>query len=277
MSPQSNNNNNNNNNLHENTILINQLQHQHLPKDVTDPFNLMESLVIGAACSVVFLYLNIYFRERYNKPLKNDEYGARVISLIHAVIAVIGCGYALLDHTGGFFDSVHATRLEADFSMFSFSYFLVDTVIMILWKFDTTYFLHHVVTLSFCGYCALGGKYGFATCFATWGGEVTNPLMHARWLLHANLQQQRHQQQQQLEQMSPPPPQNTTMIIRFLTISWFVLFFIFRFFGAPLVVYYMVTLMPFYFAPLCIGIMVMSWKFFFDVLRIEMMGEWWTG
>ena len=235
---------------------------QNLPKEITDPFNLMESLVVGAASSVVFLYLGVYFKERYNKPLKNDEYGARILSLIHAVISAIGCGYALLDHTGGFFDSVGATRLQGDFAMFSFAYFLVDTIIMFLWKFDMTYFLHHVVTLSVCGSTALAGKYGFATCFAIWGGEVTNPFMHARWLLHAN---------------NPQEAKTPSTMMRVLTIVWFILFFGFRFFGAPLVVYYMVILMPIYFAPLCIGIMVMSWKFFFDALKMEMRGEWWVG
>ena len=236
--------------------------HHHLPKDITDPFNLTESLVIGAACSVVFLYLNIYFRERYNRPLKNDEYGARILSLIHAVISAVGCGYALLDHTGGFFDSVHATRLEGDFAMFSFAYFLVDTIVMIMWKFDTVYFLHHVVTLSFCGYAALDGKYGFATCFATWGGELSNPPMHLRWLLHAN---------------NPQEAKTPSRAMKWLTFSWFVIFFVMRFAGAPIVVYYMVTMMPIYFSPLCVGIMVMSWKFFVDSLKSEMKGEWWTG
>jgi hypothetical protein len=270
-----------------NNNIINNNKHN-IPKHESDPFNPTEAQIIGAASSVIFLFLNVYFRERFNKPMKNDEYGARVISLIHSVISAIGCGYAWMTHTGGFFDTVQSTRLEADFAMFSFSYFLVDTVVMIAWKFDLTYFLHHIVTISFTGTTAFLGHFGFAVCFATWGGEFTNPMMHLRWLLHANNPQEvirlYHPQNCKSEDLtSPTDPaarehaHRTIWWVRALTNTWFVSFFLMRFFGAPLVVYYMVTGMPWFMAPLGIGIMVMSWKFFFDSLKLERKGEWWSG
>lgn len=229
------------------------------PTHEVDPFNMSEVLAVGAVSFVFFLLLGVYLTKTLNALKKNDEYGARVCSFIHAVISVAGSGYAMYEHEGGWFDTP-TTRLEADWMMFSFAYFAADTVLMMVYAWDWLYAGHHLVTMACCGSVAFypHAHWAFSICFATCGGEITNMFMHPRWILAA--EGLKH-----------------SALCKWLTRLWFVTFFLLRFFGAPFVVYHMVMQMPFYFAPLSVSIMVLSWTFFVNAVNKERAGEWWSG
>lgn len=231
-----------------------------IPIHEADPVNVNEALVCGAVSTIFFTVLGIILTRRLNVIKNNDEYGARVCSLIHAIFSTAGCGYALYQHAtdGGTFTSP-TTRLQGDWHMFSFGYFFADTILMFIYKIDYLYILHHAVTLSCCGSVLMpGATWAMGASVAVAGGEITNPIMHTRWILAAE-------------------GKRDSAAVKWLTRLWFPIFFAMRYIVAPPLAYQMLQHMPPIFIPLIVGMTLESMRYFIKAALQYWRGEWWPG
>jgi len=77
-----------------------------------------------------------------------------------------------------------ATRVQANCQMISLAYFTVDTFFIILSKFDLIFFIHHLVSIVTLANGSLFGIHGYIVCAVLLVGEISNPFMHLRWILH---------------------------------------------------------------------------------------------
>ena len=263
-----------------------------IPEHIADPFDLHESLTVAITTAALVTYIHFTLQDRLyggdnkttapsttkelnvvgnnNKSSSSSssslktldpEFGARIVSFLHAVISTVGSGYALWYHmTDGssWFDTRPATRLEANWQMFSLSYFACDTLFMLFGKFDLTFFIHHLIAMAslVCG--SLFGIYGPIVASAQFCGEISNGPMHLRWLLNAS-------------------EKRDTLLCKVSTQLWFVTFFVARLVVCPYLGYYAVLVMHPVFWPQVWLMIIFSGKFLFDAVQKERKGEWWIG
>jgi hypothetical protein len=227
------------------------------PSHVSDPFDLQASLQVAVTTFAVLGAMSLAANRWLSKPRANNEFGNRVVSLVHAVVSTVICAYALSVHQGGWLDSP-ATRIEGMCLAFSTAYFLIDTISMALTDWSWLYFWHHVITISTMGTGAFFGHYGFIMCAATVLGEVGNPIMDFRWLLGA-------------------AGMRGHAAAKWLSRAWFCVFFVTRMLVSPWLLFHALAIMHWLFVVMGCIMVLASWKVWFDWLCAEVNGEWWEG
>lgn len=224
-----------------------------VPLHEIDPVNVNEALLCGTISFGAFFLLSSYLTRTINVTKSNDEYGARVCSLIHAIVSTFGVGYAMCKHamSGGTWSSP-GTRLEADFIMVSAGYFASDTVLMALQKWSWMFFAHHAVALTALAWSLTPScNFMFCVCAAIVAGECSNIWMHQRYLNRCD-----------------------GRCTKLMTRLWFVTFGVARGLVCPWLVWETLKVAPIIFAPLPIGLTAGSLTVFCKAIKSEMAGEW---
>lgn len=258
---------------------------QHVPEHISDPFSLHESLTVGLTTAILVTYLHFHLQEKIsrenkelasssalsknsnNKKTRDPEFGARIISFLHAFISSIGSAYALYTHlvsnnnsdfTAAWFNTREATRLEANWQMFSLSYFFCDTMFMIFSTFDATFFVHHMIAMASLSCGSLFGIYGPIVASAQLAGEISNPFMHLRWLLNAE-------------------DRRDSWLCKFCTKMWYLTFFTSRILICPFLGIHAIRVMHPVFWPQVWLMIIFSGKFIYDSYKADKKGIWWIG
>ena len=114
---------------------------------------------------------------------RSHEYVARVVSLVHAVVALIVCSYALYDgHPHADF-CTQARDWELYAIMVTFGYFLMDAIGMCLSNFfDILFMLHHAISLVGFALPMVVRSNAYEVVVVIMILEFSNPVMHLHWL-----------------------------------------------------------------------------------------------
>jgi TLC domain len=249
------------NDMYVNDMYVNDMYvNEYVPSHVIDPFDFNESIFIGIISTVFFVFLYCAVQKiQKEQHIKNKEYTARVVSLIHAVISTIGSAYALYSHEGMSFYAPIATRVQSNWQMFTFAYFTVDTIVMFVTNtFDFKYFVHHIISMSSLACGAFYGMYGVLVTSAQLVGEISNPFMHSRWILNSHGYRE-------------------SKLCKIITKIWFCIFFASRVLICPLLGYHAIMIMHWIFWPLVWIMIVFSSLFLYEVYEMEKRNEWWVG
>lgn len=242
------------------------------PTHEADPAKLAEARSVAIVFFFIFFLLGYSSAKYFNKRKKNDEYGARVVSLIHAICATTYTGYAMLEHEGGSW-LTPATRMEAYACAFSLAYFCADSVLMCLpgFKFDWFYLVHHIAPISCCLSVIVWREahWAYCVCYALVWCEFSNIFMHSRWLARNDIEAASNSGNSSAAFYQ-------RIILSSMTRAFFVAMTLRCLAGAPLV-WHMVPGMPLYFAPLSLGIFFGSIHFLYVVAKAEWRGEYWEG
>lgn len=121
---------------------------------------------------------------------KTDEYGSRVVSVVHATLSSILCFLATVEEFNepgyGTFGA-GCSGLQQVALLFTASYFAMDMLgILMSSYFSWLYVGHHILSGGCLAFGGLLSRHGFEFAMVTCLMEVSNPLLHTRWLMISN-------------------------------------------------------------------------------------------
>jgi hypothetical protein len=127
---------------------------------------------------------------------KSDEYGSRVVSVLHAAISAALCFLATVEEFNepefGVFGA-HCSGLQQVALLCTAAYFAMDMLgILMSSYFSWLYIGHHILSGGCLAYGGLISRHGFELAMVTCLMEVSNPLLHSRWLLIADKKHLQH-------------------------------------------------------------------------------------
>jgi hypothetical protein len=217
-----------------------------------------------AVWSVAGVWANIHYTTR-----KSDEYGSRVVSVVHAVLSSVLCFLAMVEEFGepGYgVNGLHCTGLQQVVLLCSAGYFTMDLVgIMFSSYFTWLFVAHHILSL----YCLLTGGvfgiHGFELACSMLVVEFSNPFLHTRWLMIAD--------QEHLKQDG-----KGSRCFQFVDNAFYATFFLSRIMVGPIITSLLVTAVdtsvPFKASG--VALLVASYLFFANVVTKRYKRELWT-
>jgi hypothetical protein len=148
-----------------------------------------EASYIFAGFVVFWCAIGSWAYLRYAK-CKSDEYGSRVVSVVHAIVSSILCFVAAIEE---FNDPGYGTfgprcsGLQQIALLCSAGYFTMDFLGILLSSYFSWLFIgHHILSGGCLAFGGLFGAHGFEFSFVTFLMEVSNPFLHSRWLMIAD-------------------------------------------------------------------------------------------
>lgn len=113
----------------------------------------------------------------------DNDLTIQAVSYMHGIVSTASTAAVVL-MDGAHYNQPN-TLADTAVMIHSFVYFVFDTFQMIMWRFNTVYILHHVVTMIAIGTFLYGGIGGRAVVLGLLMGEITNPLqrMHKVYLI----------------------------------------------------------------------------------------------
>ncbi|KAK1787562.1 hypothetical protein P4O66_016053 [Electrophorus voltai] len=145
----------------------------------------MPLFLVETSCSLIGWIL-LYVLLCYVNGGRSSEWNCRLVTLLHGILIVAVTAYICF--IDGPWPFTHAgmenTPLQILALLLSLGYFLFDMAWCLYFCSEGPVMLAHH-TLSILGLvAALGtGRSGIETCAVLFGGEITNPLLQARWFL----------------------------------------------------------------------------------------------
>lgn len=200
-----------------------------------------------------------YTRHRTDRARKcHAEYASRVVSIAHAVVAVINTSIVVYSRLGTP-STAPAVCREGLALTPSIAYFIVDTIgILASDYFDALFLLHHFGCVVGMGYVTYLDAIGFHSCCIVLSLEATNPFMHWRWL-----------------RQSDGHVDDT--LYSLLTSAFIVGFFICRMIFGPMFLYVtIVDGLGFFPTVLGAAFFVFSAQTIYTIVRSQLRGDEWT-
>ncbi|CUG87922.1 membrane-associated protein, putative [Bodo saltans] len=213
--------------------------------------------------SAAGVWANIHYARR-----KSDEYGSRVVSVVHAVLSSVLCFLAMVEEFGepgyGVY-GLHCTGLQQVVLLCSAGYFTMDLVGILRGSYFTWLFVaHHILSL----YCLLTGGafaiHGFELVCSMVVVESSNPFLHTRWLMIAD--------REHLKQDGKGSQQ-----FQFVENAFYATFFLSRIMIGPIITSKLVTAvdMTAFFKGAGVALLVASYLFFVSVVTKRYKKELW--
>ncbi|CUG87921.1 membrane-associated protein, putative [Bodo saltans] len=199
---------------------------------------------------------------------KSDEYGSRVISVIHASISSVLCFLGTVEEFNepefGTFGA-HCSGLQQVALLCTAGYFAMDMLgILMSSYFSWLYVGHHILSGGCLAYGGLVSRHGFEFAMVTCLMEVSNPLLHSRWLLIADKEHLKNQGKGSLK-------------FRVIDQLFYVVFFVARIMMGPILTAHLVVAdnTPLIIQAAGVLLQVLSVQFMFDTFSKRFRGDLW--
>ncbi|CEM28089.1 unnamed protein product [Vitrella brassicaformis CCMP3155] len=169
-------------------------------------------------------------------PKLELEGANKVVSTLHATIAVTGCTTVFFVENNGF--GAELLPLQKVLLQVSSGYFLYDTLIAVI-RNNWDFVLHHLATASGMLWVLLFRVSGYEVCMCTLLAEVSTPFLNCRYFAKPRTEPTRHLTKQQL-QMEQETDKRLSAYEAF-SLAFAVTFLVSRFVVAPFLLFCTVT------------------------------------